>query len=275
MMTKTGYVNVDNGKLWYEIGGEGDTLVLIHAGFVDSRMWDDQWDAFTTRNRVIRFDQLGFGKSDPAQGPVSRRADLLRLLDGLGVERAALLGCSMGGEAVMDIALEHPERVSALIVASGTPSGFEMQGAPPRYVMEMMEAAQQGDVERTSDLQIRIWVDGPLREPEQVDSSVRQRVMEMNRIPVKQGTFFTADAQPINPLNPPASRRLKEIRMPALIMAGALDDPEILRAAELMASEIEGAQKVILPNSAHLPNMENPEMFNQAVLRFLGELNKG
>jgi pimeloyl-ACP methyl ester carboxylesterase len=141
--------------------------------------------------------------------------------------------------------------------------------------MEMMEAAQKGDVERTSDLQIRIWVDGPLREPEQVDSSVRQRVMEMNRIPVKQGTLFTADAQPINPLDPPASTRLKEIRMPALIMAGALDDPEILRAVELMASEIEGAQKVILPNSAHLPNMENPEMFNQAVLRFLGELNKG
>ncbi|MCI0553510.1 MAG: alpha/beta hydrolase [Anaerolineae bacterium] len=273
-MTKTGFVNVGDGKLWYEIGGEGDTLVLIHAGFVDSRMWDDQWDAFTERYRVIRFDQRGYGKSDPAQGPLSRRADLLRLLDGLEVERAVLLGCSMGGETAMDIALEHPERIPALIVASATPSGFEMQGAPPRYVMEMMEAAQKGDLEQTSDLQIRIWVDGPFREPEQVNSSVRQHAAEMNWIPVKQGTFITADAQPINLLNPPASTRLKEIRMPTLIMAGALDDPEILRAADIMASEIESAQKVMLPNSAHLLNMENPQMFNEAVLSFLGSLNK-
>lgn len=274
-MTTTGYVDVGNGKLWYEIGGEGDTLVLIHAGFVDSRMWDDQWDAFTKHYHVIRFDQRGYGKSDPAQGPISRRDDLLRLLDGLGVERAALLGCSMGGEAVIDVTLEHPERILALIVASGAPSGFQMQGAPPRYVMEMMEAAQKGDVERTSDLQIRIWVDGPFREAEQVNSSVRQRAAEMNRIPVKQGTFFTADAQPIKPLNPPASTRLKEIGLPTLILAGALDDPEILRAADIMASEIKGAQKVIIPNSAHMLNMENPQTFNQAVLSFLGGLNKG
>lgn len=273
-MTKTGYVNVGTGKLWYEIGGDGDTLVLIHAGFVDSRMWDEQWNAFTKRYQVIRFDQRGFGKSDPAQGPVSRRADLLRLLDELEVERAALLGSSMGGEVAMDVALEHPERILALIVASAAPSGFEMQGAPPRYVMEMMEVAQGGDLERTTDLQIRIWVDGPFREPEQVNSSVRQRAAEMNRIPVKHGTFFTADGQPVNPLNPPASTRLKEIRMPTLIIAGALDDPEILRAADLMASEIKGAQKVIVPNSAHLQNMENPQLFNQAVLSFLGGLNK-
>jgi pimeloyl-ACP methyl ester carboxylesterase len=275
MMRENGYVNVGNGNLWYEIGGEGDTLVLIHAGFVDSRMWDDQWDAFTQHYRVIRLDQRGYGKSDPAQGPVSRSADLLGLLDGLGVQRAALLGSSMGGEAVMDIALEHPERIFALIVASTAPGGFQMQGPTPRYMMEMMEAAQKGEVERTSDLQIRIWVDGPFREPEQVDSSVRQRVAEMNRIPVKHGTFFTADAQPIHPLNPPASKRLMEIRMPTLILAGALDDPEILRAADILASEIKGAQKVIFPNSAHLLNMENPQMFNQAVLSFLGGLNNG
>jgi pimeloyl-ACP methyl ester carboxylesterase len=271
-MRTTGYVNVDKGKLWYEIGGDGETLVLIHAGFVDSRMWDDQWNAFTERYRVIRFDQRGFGKSDPAQGPVSRRADLLRLLDTLDVEHAALLGCSMGGQVAMDAALEHPERVSALIVASATPSGFELQGGPPRYLMEMMDAAQKADLQRTSDLQIRIWVDGPSREPEQVDSSVRRRAAEMNRIPVQNSTFFIADTQPIDPLDPPASTRLNEIRMPTLIIAGALDDPELLRAADLMASEIKGAQKVIIPDSAHVQNMENPEMFNETVLSFLDAL---
>jgi 2-hydroxy-6-oxonona-2,4-dienedioate hydrolase len=121
----------------------------------------------------------------------------------------------------------------------------------------------------TSDLQIRIWVDGPSRVPEQVDSSVRRRAAEMNRIPVQHSTFFIVDAQPIDPLDPPASTRLNEIRMPTLIITGALDDPEILRAADLMASEIKGVQKVIIPDSAHVQNMENPEMFNEAVLSFL------
>jgi pimeloyl-ACP methyl ester carboxylesterase len=273
-MKKSGYLNIDHGKLWYEIDGDGDTLVLIHAGIVDSRMWDDQWKAFTQRYRVIRFDQRGFGKSDPAQGPVSRRADVLYLMDELEVERAALLGSSLGGETAIDVALEHPDRVSALIVASATPSGFELQGAPPRYVMEMMEAAQSGDLERTTDLQVRISVDGPSREPEQVDSSVRQRAAEMNRIPVKHGTAFIADGQPLNPLDPPASTRLKEIGMPTLIIAGAADDPEILRAADLMASEIRSAQKVLIPDSAHLQNMENPQMFNEAVLSFLDGLKR-
>jgi pimeloyl-ACP methyl ester carboxylesterase len=81
-----------------------------------------------------------------------------------------------------------------------------------------------------------------------------------------------ADGQPLNPLDPPAAR-LKEIRMPALILAGALDDPELHRAADIMASGIQGAQKVILPNGAHMINMENPKAFNQAVLSFLGGLN--
>lgn len=270
---KTGYVDLGDGKLYYEIAGEGDTLVLAHAGFVDSRMWDDQWDAFTEHYRVIRFDMRGYGKSDPAPGPVSRRRDLHQLLKHLEVERAALVGCSMGGESVMDVALEHPDMVSALIVVSTASSGFQMQGEPPPNLMEMMQAMQQGDLERGSELQLRIWVDGPFRKPDQVDPVVRKRAAEMNRIPVKQGTFAKADMQPLDPLNPPAVKRLKELRIPTLVIAGALDHPEILRAADVMAAEIKGAKKVIIPDSAHVPNMEKPAEFNQAVLNFLEGAN--
>jgi pimeloyl-ACP methyl ester carboxylesterase len=232
-------------------------------------MWDDQWGAFAEHYHVIRFDQRGYGKSDPAQGPVSRRDDLFQLMEALDVKHAALLGCSMGGEAVMDVALDHPDRVSALIVVSTAPSGFELQGEPPPNMMAMLEAAQRGDLERTSELQLRIWVDGPSRQPEQVNPAVRKRAAEMNRIPVKQGTFFTADLQPLNPLVPPAATRLNEIRVPTLVIAGGLDHPEILRAADVMASGIKGAKKVIIPDSAHVPNMEKPNEFNQAVLNFL------
>jgi 2-hydroxy-6-oxonona-2,4-dienedioate hydrolase len=270
--SQSGYVQVDGGKVYYEIGGEGDTLVLSHAGFVDSGMWDSQWAEFTRHYRVIRYDMRGYGKSDPLQGPISRRDDLYHLLKAHGVERAHLLGCSMSGEIVIDFALEHPEMVSSLIPVSAVPSGFEMKGDPPPHLLEMMSAVQQGDISKASELQIRIWVDGPFREPAQVNTMIRQRAAEMNLIAVKNGTFIKADSQPLNPLNPPAATRLKEIRVPTLIIAGALDHPEILRAADVMAGEIKGAKKVILADAAHVPNMEKPEEFNRAVLGFLRAL---
>src|SRR5262249_18694233 len=147
-----------------------------------------------------------------------------------------------------------------------------MQGDPPRYVMEMMQAAQQGDLERVSDLQIRIWVDGIYREPEQVNVNVRQHAARMNQIYLKNGTWAVADMQPLNPLDPPAAGRLHELYMPILVIAGSLDHPELLRAADMMQEAIPGAQKVIIPDAAHVPNMEKPAEFNQAVLDFLKSL---
>ncbi|WP_440947330.1 alpha/beta fold hydrolase [Methanosarcina sp. T3] len=68
-----GYADFGDGRLYYEIEGNGEVLVFIHAGFVDSRMWDGQWEAFTQHYRALRFDMRGLGKSDPVTGPVSRR----------------------------------------------------------------------------------------------------------------------------------------------------------------------------------------------------------
>lgn len=267
----SGYVNLGDGKLYYEMKGEGETLVLCHAGFVDSRMWDGQWEDFSQHYRVLRFDMRGFGKSDPVVAPVSRRQDLYNLLHKLGIERAHLLGCSMGGEIAIDFALEHPEMVSSLIIVSGTPGGFEMQGEPPSQIIEMLQALEQGDLERVSELQLRLWVDGIYRKPEQVDSRVRKLAAQMNRIAVKNETWARTNANPLNPLNPPAVNRLVEIKVPVLVMAGLLDHPEILRAADVLTKEIRNAKKVILKDSAHIPNMEKPVEFNRIVLDFLRE----
>ncbi len=264
----TGYADIGDAKLYYEIAGEGETLVLSHAGFVDSRMWDDQWDEFAQHYHVIRFDMRGYGKSDLAKAPVSRRKDLYGFLKVLNVERAHLLGCSMSGEVIIDFALEHPEMVASLIPVSAVPSGFQLQGAPPPELLEMMNAVNQHDLARASDLQIRIWVDGPSRQPEQVNPQVRQRAAVMNKISVENGTW-AADAQPLDPLNPPAAGRLKALQVPTLVIAGALDNPEILRAADVLASEISGAKKIIIPDAAHVPNMDKPAEFNRAVLSFL------
>jgi pimeloyl-ACP methyl ester carboxylesterase len=272
---ETGYFDLGDGKLYYETGGEEgqrETLVLSHAAFLDSRMWDEQWAAFTQHYRVIRYDMLGYGKSDRVTGPRTRRQDLYRLLQHLGVTRAHLLGCSMGGEIMLDLTLEHPELAASLIMVNSTPSGFELQGEPPPYLFEMIAAMQQGDIDLASELQLRIWVDGSQRQPEQVNPVVRQQASVMNRIFVANGTW--ALAEPLNPLTPPAAGRLAEVQTPTLLITGALDHGEILRAADVLAAGVREAKQVSIPATAHVPNMEVPEVFNQAVLAFLAEVRE-
>jgi pimeloyl-ACP methyl ester carboxylesterase len=232
-------------------------------------MWDEQWDDFARRYQAIRFDMRGFGKSDPAQAPITRRNDLHRLLKQLPIARTALLGCSMGGRLSSIMRLNTRDGLGP---DSSPLFPVVLNFEPPRYLMEMMGAIEQNDLALASELQNRIWIDGPFRQPSQVDPLVRQRAAEMNRIALANKTFSKVDASPHNPLNPPAAHRLGEIRIPTLIIAGALDDPEILRAAEVMATAIPGARKVIIPGCAHLPNMEKPAQFNQVVLEFLHSL---
>jgi pimeloyl-ACP methyl ester carboxylesterase len=224
-------------------------------------------DALKRRFRVIRYDMLGYGRSSPADGPRSRRADLLRLLDHLGVSRAHYLGCSMGGRIGLDIALESPGRIASLVLINSAPSGFEPQGAPPRYLFEMIDATQRGEFDRVSELHMRIWFDGPLREPNQVDAAARDRAQAMNRVCVRQNTFVIADAQPLDPLTPPALSRLREVACPTTIVTGSLDDPEIARAGRLMADGISGATYVSVEATAHVPSFEAPAAFEAIMTR--------
>lgn len=265
----TGAVELGDGKVFYETAGEGVPLVFVHAGFGDRRMWDDQWRYFSQSYFVLRYDLRGFGRSDRLEGPISRRQELYQVLAATGLKRAILVGCSLGGETVLDAALERPELVAGLILVSATPSGFEMQGDPPQELMEMMAALETGDLALASELQIRLLVGGPLRRLEQVDPLVRQRAEEMNQDAVEKGTWELTFAPPPDPLDPPAVERLDKVKVTTLIIAGELDNSEILRAADVTAGAIPGAHKAIIPNAAHFPNMEKPVEFNTIVNDFL------
>ena len=273
----SGHLDIEGGKIYYESRGEGETLVLAHAGFVDGGMWDSQVEEFAQHYCVVRYDQRGFGQSDKASGPVSRHEELAAVISALGIESAAVIGCSQGGTAALDFALTQPEKLWALVLVSATPSGFEMQGEPPTALMEMFGAMQQGDMARVSDLQVRLWADGESRTPEQVDPQVRQQIAAMNRVAVNNGTFAVADREPLNPLDPPAALRLSELEIPVLAVVGALDHPEIARAADVMVEQLPHAEKHVIDGAAHVPNMEDPTEFNRVVLDFLrnAEANRG
>ncbi len=273
-MSQTTKANLDlgDGHLYYEEAGEGMALVLSHAAFLDSRMFDAIWEPLAQHYRVIRYDMRGYGQSSPVKGPVCRRNDLIKLLDHLKVNRAHLMGCSNGGQICLDLALENPQLAASLTLVDSTPSGFTMAGAPPRYLFEMMDAVQNGDLERASELQIRIYLDSEFRQPEEVDPGLRQKALAMNQIPIKQNTFFLSDVQPLNPLNPPAITRMENVTCPALIVAGSFDHSEVLRAADEMTARIPHARKYIFEGCGHVPGYEKPEDFTKVLMNFLAEI---
>src|SRR5712692_9056922 len=119
---------VNGTRLYYQDEGTGHPLVLIHGWPMSARMWDDQARVLKERYRVIRYDRRGFGRSpaEPWNEGSSEHdvADLTALLDHLHVTTAYVLGQSAGGSVAIGFALEHPERVDALILHGAVPGGF-------------------------------------------------------------------------------------------------------------------------------------------------------
>lgn len=114
MDSETGYVDLDGAQIYYEIAGEGEPTVLVHGFTLDTRMWDDQFETFSTRYKVVRYGVRGYGKSSvPEEGShYSNAADLRQFLDHLDIEKAHVIGLSMGGSIAINFTLEYPECVT-------------------------------------------------------------------------------------------------------------------------------------------------------------------
>lgn len=263
--TQVGRIELNGTHFTYEVAGAGYPLVMLHAGIADRRMWDAQFAAFAQHYRVIRYDLRGFGQTPMVAGPFSHHQDLYALLVSLGVESAHLLGCSLGGRTIIDFALGHPSMASALIpIASGL-SGYTFTSDAHAKWEEIETAYQAGDLDRVVELELQMWVDGPYRTPEQVDPGIRALVREMNLIALATPDGLGQEQR----LEPAAINRLGELRIPTLVVLGALDDPNIGAIGDLLVEGIAGAQKVVISDAAHLPNMEHPAKFNSIVLEFL------
>lgn len=276
---RTGFAEVNGTKLYYEVAGEEHAeypIVMIHGGLVDRRLWDDQFEVFAQHYPVIRYDMRGFGDSGLIEKdavPFSVEEDLYQLLQFLGVKKAYVMGLSMGGHIAIDFTLAHPEVVAALIPVAAGLSGFEApkdEDEKNRQLWtEADEAFKRGDLAAAVEVTLKMWTDGPLRSPAQVDPAVRQRVQEMT-----MHNFERGDDEGVEPqeLEPPAATKLDAIQVPTLIIVGDKDVRAILLVADKLDAGIADAKKVVIPNTAHHLNMEQPALFNQTVLDFLESL---
>jgi 3-oxoadipate enol-lactonase len=268
---QSGMAEVNGVQLYYEVAGTGNPVVFSHAGIADARMWDDQFEAFAARYHVIRYDHRGMGRSAMAPGPFALREDLYGLMRFLGVERAALIGCSMGGSATLDCTLAHPDAVAALVLVDAGMSGRQYtpeEEVEDHALFDPIEAAiERGDLDAANEMEVKIWVDGLRRTPDQVNPTVREKVREMNLTTFKRAEEFKQGQS--QPLAPPAAGRLGEVRCLTLVIVGDEDVPPELKTADILTAGISGARKVVIHDAAHLPNMEKPAEFNRLVLDFL------
>jgi 3-oxoadipate enol-lactonase len=260
-------LEVPGGMLYYEVDGTGPAVVLLHAGVANMRMWEAQVAAWRDRFTVIRYDQRGFGRTLTEDVEYSNRDDLRRLLDHLGVDRAAVVGNSRGGSIAIDFTLEQPDCVSVLVVVGTGLGGFD---APDDGVdWDALEALWEGKKwDELVEQEVEIWTDGIGQPATRVDPAVRAKMTEWGL----ENYRAEQPAEKAQPLKPPAAARLTEIRVPTLVIWGTLDAPGVLAASEKIADEVAGARKQVFEGVAHMVSLERPDEFDRLVGEFLDEV---
>lgn len=251
--------------LAYEAAGNGPDVLLMHSGLSDSRMWDPQWSALTERFHAIRFDARGFGASADPRRPYTLHGDAMDVLDALDVERAAVVGSSMGGYAALDMAIALPHRVSALVVVAAAPSGWAHSADILAQWEAVDEAYERKGVDAANELEMKMWLDGPFRAPDEIDREVRRSVATVNRVLLERQATFGIEP---GDLQPPAVGRLAEVSVPTLVITGELDQPSTTGGSFEIARGT-GAEHIEIGGTAHFPNLEKPREFNRALLDFL------
>ena len=266
MPDESGFLETNGARVYYEVDGAGDPLLLIHAGVANLRMWDAQVAAFRDDFRVIRYDTRGFGRTETDAVEFSNRADIAALLDHLGEATAHLVGISRAGSIALDFTLEHPKRVRSVTVGAGGISGVESPEAEANAAT--FEAAEKlweaKDWEALSDWEADYWASGPGQPADRVPevrAKVRGWVLENYRAEKEEGKPIVLD--------PPAAARLGDLNVPLLVMIGTLDEPGTQAAMRHLARAVPHARLEVFEGVAHMLNLEQPDRFNAVLRDFL------
>jgi pimeloyl-ACP methyl ester carboxylesterase len=258
---------VDGARLYYEVKGKGPAVVLIHGGQLDSRMWDDQWDALAGQFTVIRYDVRGYGGSSQPDKVYSDADDLAALLDYLKVGKAHLVGLSLGGRIAVDVALAHPARVSSLALAGPGLAGYEAPNAEEedRRMWDLVKAARDDGPDKVTELWLKDPYMAPAMEQPRLAPRLRRLVRENAHCWLRNPVLQRSP-------KPPAARRLGDVKAPTLLVLGDRDVPQIRATVEALERGIAGSRKVVIAGAGHMVNMEKPEAFNEELLAFLGKV---
>jgi 3-oxoadipate enol-lactonase len=253
-------------RIALSVTGSGPVVVLLHGIGGNRTHWDDQLAAFAGEFTACAWDARGYGDSDDYEGPLAFAdlgADLERVLDALGVERAHLVGLSLGGRIARDFCLRHPERVATLVLCN-TLAGFD--DLPPEGVDAFLRARREPlEAGRTlGDLAPALarGIVGRSAVPGAYDRLVASLGAVRKHVYLK-----TLEASVREDRGAPVER----IAVPTLVVTSDEDAVYPAATAERLAQRIPGARLAVIQGAGHVSNLDQPERFNAAVLAFLRE----
>jgi 3-oxoadipate enol-lactonase len=267
------FIDVPGGRLNLVDEGSGPPIVLLHAGIANLRSWDAMAPLLVAAGyRVVRYDQRGFGETTTEAVPFSNRADVIAVLDELGIGRAPLIGNSRGGVIAFDTAVEFPERIVAVVGVGAGLGGYEGPVTAEELVLfedaEALEEADPPDVPAIADAMVRFWVDGPGQGADRVPSAIREAIRAQQTDILRPGRV---EGDPIE-LDPPPAERLADLLAPVLAIAGTLDVSEVAHTARHLEANAPNARAVIWDDVAHMIGMEQPERLANLIVEFLAPL---
>lgn len=269
--TTTGFVKAGGLSVYYESTGHGKPLVLLHAGLLNTRMWDALLPAFTPLYRVITIDMPGHGRTTGIDTGLLV-ADAIRIvLDSLHIQKTAIAGVSMGGASTLDFIIRYPARVAKAILVSPGFNGWQKYVTPDglsrRFIDEADKAFDTKNDTIIAAMMAKNWFDGPCRTPVQVDLVKRKYIYEatMQNVQLHNLTGLPKFAMPL------AADMLQTLHIPVLILNGDKDLPFILSEGKVLHDNIKGSKLIVFAGAGHMINLEMPAAFNKTVLQFLKE----
>jgi 3-oxoadipate enol-lactonase len=260
-------IEINGANLDYSDAGAGLPIIFIHAFPLNKTMWDEQVAALRTGFRAITLDLRGFGRSDAPAGPYSMdlmAADVRALMSALSIESAVIAGCSMGGYVALAFYRNYPGAVRGLVLAD-TRASADTEEARKRREQSAQKAEREGPRAIANDMIPLLLGETTIaNRPEIV-----QRVRAMAEASSPEGI---ASAQRGMADRPDSIYMLIGIDCPSLILVGAEDKLTGLPEAEALRNGIPGSRLQVIEAAGHLPNLEQPDEFNKALIEFLDKI---
>ena len=268
----------DGTSLYYEETGTGTPVVFVHEFAGDSRSWEPQVRSLSRRYRCVTYCARGYPPSDVPDDPAAysqdrARDDVIAVLDGLDIERAHVVGLSMGGFATLHFGLAYPHRALSLTLA-GVGYGAERD----QRTRFRQEADVTADFLRSRGMTAfaETYAVGPTRvQFQNKDPRGWREFADMLGEHSASGSAHTQQGvQKERPSLYDLADRMKRLTVPTLILAGDEDWP-CLMPGVFMKRTIPSSALVVVPNSGHTVNLEEPGAFNAALADFFAQVDAG